>query len=54
MGSDDPIAYPEDGEGPVKRVEVGSFWIDAYAISNADFAAFVEATDYRTEAERYG
>jgi len=54
MGSDDPFAYQEDGEGPVKRVEVGSFWMDAYAVSNSDFATFVEATDYRTEAERYG
>ncbi len=48
MGADD--AYPE--EGPVKRVEVAPFEIDAYEVTNARFAAFVEATGYVTVAER--
>jgi formylglycine-generating enzyme len=54
IGSDDRWAYPEDGEGPVRRVTVGPFWIDRYAVSNARFGAFVEATKYVTEAERFG
>lgn len=49
MGVDDP-AYPD--AGPVHRVEVGGFWIDATEVTNADFAAFVRATGYVTVAER--
>jgi formylglycine-generating enzyme required for sulfatase activity len=54
MGSDDPFAYPDDGEGPVRHVEVGPFWIDPCAVSNADFSEFAEKTGYVTEAERFG
>jgi formylglycine-generating enzyme len=54
MGSDDPDGHPADGEGPVREVVVAPFAIDAYALSNARFAAFVEATGYRTHAERFG
>ena len=54
MGSDDPWVYPADGEGPVREVSVDSFWVDRFAVSNEDFAEFVEATGYATEAERFG
>ena len=54
MGTDDPIGFPADGEGPVREVELSPFLIDRYAVSNEDFAAFVSATGYVTEAERYG
>lgn len=53
MGTDAPT-FPADGEGPTRRVRLESFWIDAYAVTNARFARFVEATGYRTEAERFG
>lgn len=53
MGSDDPWAYPEDGEGPVRRTTVGPFLIDVAAVSNRRFADFVTATGYVTEAERF-
>ena len=53
-GSDDPWVYPSDGEGPVREVSVDSFWVDRLAVSNDDFAEFVEATGYATEAERFG
>jgi formylglycine-generating enzyme len=48
MGSD--FHYPE--EGPAHQVTVGGFWIDEYAVTNRQFAAFVAATGYRTVAER--
>jgi len=48
MGSD--RHYPE--ERPAHRVEVGPFWIDRYAVTNADFSGFVAATRYVTLAER--
>lgn len=54
MGSEDPLAYPEDGEGPVRTVRLDPFWISRTAVSNRDFAEFVAATGYRTEAERWG
>lgn len=54
MGSEDADANPGDGEGPVREVSVGAFAVDAHAVTNARFAAFVEDTGYRTEAERFG
>ncbi len=54
MGTDDDIGFPADGEGPVREVTLDAYWIDAVAVSNERFAAFVEATGYVTEAERYG
>ena len=53
MGSEDQ-SFPSDGEGPVRKVSVNSFYIDRHAVSNAQFANFVEATGYVTEAERFG
>ncbi len=54
MGGDDPDAVPEDGEGPVREVTVAPFAIDPVAVTNAQFAAFVAATDHDTDAERRG
>ena len=31
LGSEQPVAYPEDGEGPVRRVRLGAFRIGAHA-----------------------
>lgn len=53
MGTDDE-EYPADGEGPVREVTVDPFRIDRYAVTNAEFLAFVRDTDYLTDAERYG
>jgi formylglycine-generating enzyme required for sulfatase activity len=44
--------YPE--EGPPTPVSVAAFRIDAHEVTNRQFAAFVEATRYVTEAERPG
>lgn len=43
-----------DGEVPVHAVEVGAFTIDVTSVTNADWARFVDATGYVTEAEQYG
>lgn len=37
---------------PVHEVHVDAFWIDETEVTNRQFAAFVEATGYRTFAER--
>lgn len=42
--------YPE--EGPPRTVHVDGFWISETEVTNAQFAKFVDATGYRTEAER--
>src|SRR3954454_13342775 len=47
MGSN--YFYPE--ERPVCRVSVDGFWMDRTPVTNAEFAAFVEATGYMTFAE---
>ena len=54
MGTDDRAGYPADGEGPVREVTLGSFWIDHFAVTNERFAAFVAETAYVTEAEQFG
>ena len=48
MGSD--AHYPE--EAPTHKVRVGAFWMDKYAVTNAEFRRFVDATGYVTLAER--
>jgi formylglycine-generating enzyme required for sulfatase activity len=54
MGANDPDGWPADGEGPVRAVTLQSFYIDACCVTNDDFNAFVNATGYKTEAERLG
>jgi formylglycine-generating enzyme required for sulfatase activity len=39
-------------EGPPRPTRVGDFWIDRTEVTNADFARFVAATGYVTEAEK--
>jgi formylglycine-generating enzyme len=48
MGSED--FYPE--EGPVHRVSVDGFWIDASPVTAAEFRRFVRESAYVTVAER--
>jgi formylglycine-generating enzyme required for sulfatase activity len=48
LGSEDRWAYPGDGESPVREVEVPPFSIGAYAVSNADFADFVQESGLRS------
>lgn len=54
MGTADADAYAQDGAGPVHPVQLPTYWIDRCAVSNARFLAFVTATGYVTEAERFG
>ncbi|KRD19571.1 sulfatase-modifying factor 1 [Mycobacterium sp. Root265] len=48
LGSD--AHYPE--EAPAREVTVDGFWIQRHQVTNTAFAEFVEATGYRTVAER--
>jgi formylglycine-generating enzyme required for sulfatase activity len=53
MGSHDG-RFAEDGEGPIRDVTLSPFAIACHAVSNTQFANFVRATGYTTDAERYG
>lgn len=48
IGSD--AHYPE--EAPARRVHVDGFWMDRTPVTNRQFAAFVDATNWVTTAER--
>ena len=47
MGSND---FPDSK--PIHKVTVNSFYMDAHEVTNAEFAAFVKATGYKTVAEQ--
>src|ERR1700712_558324 len=49
------VLLGEDGPGhPGRSVFVAAFVIDRHEVTNRQFAAFVDATAYRTKAEREG
>lgn len=54
MGAEGPEIWVADREGPVREMTVDDFWIDRCCVTNDQFAAFVEATGFITEAERFG
>ncbi len=41
-------------ESPVHEVSVDAFYLDTHEVTNFEFAKFVEAAGYVTEAERWG
>lgn len=50
MGIDD-VGFPEDGEGLIRTVDRNPFYVDLYAVTNAEFLQFVRDTGDMTEAE---
>lgn len=50
MGTVDGMPF----ERPVHDVSVKSFWVDEHEVTVGQFAGFVEATKYRTDAEKFG
>ena len=50
MGTNAADAWSD--ERPAHRVAVDGFWLDAHEVTNAQFAAFIDATGYQTTAER--
>jgi formylglycine-generating enzyme required for sulfatase activity len=53
VGTSTPY-HQDDGEGPLRQVRLKPFQMDAVAVTNARFGAFIEATGYVTEAEQFG
>lgn len=54
MGSEDADSVVADGEGPVRAVSLDKFYLDRDPVTNLRFQEFVQATGYKTEAERFG
>lgn len=54
MGNDGADAMPGDGEGPTRRITLSAYRIAATTVTNREFADFVRATRYITEAESAG
>ena len=50
MGTDDGMPY----ESPAHEVSVKPFWIDRHEVTVAEFAKFVAASGYQTDAEQFG
>lgn len=50
MGSNSRMAWEE--EGPAHQTKVDGFWMDTHEVTNAQFAEFVTATGYVTDAEK--
>lgn len=53
VGTSVPLIAP-DGEAPFRKKRIKPFRMARTTVTNAEFAAFVEATGYVTEAERFG
>ncbi|WP_110637077.1 formylglycine-generating enzyme family protein [Salinicola salarius] len=54
MGCHDYHIAHDDAELPTHEVALNAYRIDTTTVTNADFTAFVDATGYRTDAERLG
>lgn len=54
MGSEDADIVVSDAESPVRETSVVGFAISPFATTNEQFSAFVRATGYITEAEKFG
>jgi len=54
MGDHFSEGYLSNGELPLHEVELDSFRMDPTAVTNEQFASFIAATGYRTEAEMFG
>jgi sulfatase modifying factor 1 len=54
MGTDGAYGFPADGEGPAHPVTLAPFAIDATCVTNEAFNAFVHATGYKTDSEKFG
>ena len=53
LGTDQPI-IASDEEGPVRKIDIDSFRMMSTTVTNEMFRAFIDATGYKTDAERFG
>ena len=48
IGLEKPV-IPQDGEGPIRLIELPTFYLDKTEVTNEQFQKFVSATGYVTE-----
>ena len=48
VGLEKPI-LPQDGEGPIRTIELPTFYMDKTEVTNEQFQNFVDSTGYVTE-----
>lgn len=53
MGSRETY-FRDDGESPPRLVRIKPFAMSPWAVTNAEFAQFIDDTGYETDAERFG
>lgn len=53
LGTDEDVGFPADAEGPARPVELKAFRMAPHTVTNEEFARFIEATGYATDAERF-
>ncbi len=54
MGTNSGEGHREDKEGPTVEMSVDDFYLSPYTVTNQEFLEFFLATNYITDAERYG
>jgi formylglycine-generating enzyme required for sulfatase activity len=54
MGSPVGEKDRDDDEGPVHQVQLDGFWLGKHEVTRGQFGMFVEATGYKTEADKEG
>nr|WP_068888786.1 formylglycine-generating enzyme family protein [Pedobacter panaciterrae] len=54
MGTEDLEGFVTDAEGPVREVVLNEYYIDPTCVTNQMFSDFIKATNYKTDAEKYG
>lgn len=54
IGTNDGVGFSGDLEGPQVQVTLEAFEMGATPVTNEEFSAFVAATNYVTESERFG
>lgn len=54
MGSTSEQTNPDDDEKPVHEVDLNSYYIGKTEVTVSQFAQFIKATNYRTDADKIG
>ena len=54
MGTEDIDCVAADGERPIRKAALSPFSIATTTVTNEEFARFVDATRYQTDAEVFG
>src|SRR5699024_12850869 len=54
MGTSDKEGFPADGEGPIRKIKVDPFLMDATAVKNAELKRFIVEAGYVKDPDEFG